>query len=277
MLVTPTARGFRIVTQADHARLAADLLRLFRLPELVEHPRRELLLRAVAEHDNGWWEADAAPRLDAAGSAPLDFRAVSAELRQEIWQRGVERFAVDSPYVAALVAGHALRILRPDPLDAAWTAFRAGLEERRKELLEEAGETLTTAMRDDFWLELADDLALAAATGEATFVSLPGWRAVAVSSRTSAEVAGSGAAGAGAATSADEDSVELALAPFPFAGVTTFGLSCRILPPGRFASASGLGLALTGCTFRRLRVRLRALSGSSSGSSSSSSWVPEPA
>ena len=65
MIVTTAPPGSRLVTQSDHARLAADLLRLFRLPELLEHPRRELLLRAIAEHDNGWWETDAAPRLDA--------------------------------------------------------------------------------------------------------------------------------------------------------------------------------------------------------------------
>ena len=72
MIVTAAPPGSRLVTQADHARLAADLLRLFRLPELLEHPRRELLLRAIAEHDNGWWEADAAPRLLAAVGR-LDF------------------------------------------------------------------------------------------------------------------------------------------------------------------------------------------------------------
>ena len=78
MIVTTAPPGSRLVTQSDHARLAADLLRLFRVPELVEHPRRELLLRAVAEHDNGWWEADAAPRLDAKRVSALDFRDVAA-------------------------------------------------------------------------------------------------------------------------------------------------------------------------------------------------------
>ena len=39
MIVTTAPPGSRLVTQSDHARLAADLLRLFRLPELLEHPR----------------------------------------------------------------------------------------------------------------------------------------------------------------------------------------------------------------------------------------------
>ena len=81
MIVTRTPSGSRLVTQADHARLAGDILRLVRLPELVEHPRRELLLRAVREHDNGWWEADSAPRLAASGSTALDFRDFPGDLR----------------------------------------------------------------------------------------------------------------------------------------------------------------------------------------------------
>ncbi len=253
MIVTPTTEGFRIVTQADHARLAADLLRLARLPELTEHPRRELLLRAVAEHDNGWWEADAAPRLDRAGAAPEDFRAASVPLRQEVWRRGVERFSAAAPYLAALVATHALRILRPDPLDPLdpeWSAFLAGLASRREELLGAAGEALASAQSDDRWLEFADGLALAAATGEAAFVSRPGFRAEAASSRETV--------GAPSGEPADE-TVELALAPFPFAGATSFGLSCRILPRRRFSSGSELAVALAGASFRRLRVRLRPL------------------
>jgi hypothetical protein len=253
MIVTRTTEGFRIVTQADHARLAAEILRLARLPELTEHPRRELLLRAVAEHDNGWWEADAAPRLDTTGTAPEDFRVASAPLRQEIWRRGVERFSAAAPYLAALVATHALRILRPDPLDPLdpeWSAFLAGLASRREELLGAAGEALASAQSDDRWLELADGLALAAATGEAAFVSRAGWRAeVASLSETAGTPSGEPAV----------ETVELALAPFPFAGATSFGLSCRILPPRSFSSGSELAVALAGASFRRLRVRLRPL------------------
>jgi len=54
MLVRALDASLLVVTQADHARLAADLLALLRLPELAGHPRRAELLRAVADHDNGW-------------------------------------------------------------------------------------------------------------------------------------------------------------------------------------------------------------------------------
>lgn len=241
MIVATTASGIRLVTQSDHARFAADLLQLFRLPELVDHPRRAILLRAVAEHDNGWWEADAAPRRAATGTAVLDFRAFPPQLRQEIWQRGVERFAADCPYLAALIATHSLRLLRPlaeELTDPSWAACRKHLAQRREELLAAAGETLATLAADDPWLEVADDLSLAVCTGDSGFVNLPGWRA---------QVQG------------ERDVIELALQPFPLAGITSFELACRWLEPGRPASAVELARALASSTWTRIRIRVRRL------------------
>ena len=244
MIVTRTPSGSRLVTQADHARLAGDILRLVRLPELVEHPRRELLLRAVREHDNGWWEADSAPRLAASGSTALDFRDFPGDLRQEIWRRGVERFAADSPYLAALLSAHSLRLLRRFGGEPSWAAFRAELAERQQELLEAAGGSLDEVAADDPWMELADGLSLAACTGEAAFVEVPGWQA-------RVELLGDG-----------EDArerVELRLQPFPFAGSTTFDLPFRSLAEARFDSDSALGVAVVCSPWRRLQVRGRAL------------------
>ena len=53
MIVFREGDRLRLVTQPDHAAFAADLLSLFRLPDLVDHPRRADLLRAVRLHDNG--------------------------------------------------------------------------------------------------------------------------------------------------------------------------------------------------------------------------------
>ncbi len=240
MIVSSRAQGSRCVTQADHARFAADLLRLFRLPELVGHPRREPLLRAVAEHDNGWWEADAAPRLAAGKGAALDFRDVPADLRQEIWQRGVERFAGESPYVAALVAAHALRLSRRWRDEPLWVDFRGALAGRQEELLVAAGESPTALAEDVLWLGLADELSLAVCAGEAAVVAFPGWRLELLE----------GPGGAGG-----DEPVEAALEPFPLAGVTVFELSYRWLAAATFPSAAALGLALATAPWRRLRVR----------------------
>ena len=247
MIVTTAPPGSRLVTQSDHARLAADLLRLFRLPELLEHPRRELLLRAIAEHDNGWWETDAAPRLDAERVSALDFRAVAADLRQEIWRRGVERFAAESPYMAALLATHCLRLLSPWEADPAWESFRCQMLESRQELLAAAGESPASLEVDDPWLALADRLSLAVCTGDAAWFDLADWR-LAFTDRKG-----------GTAGNPGDDAIEVALQPFPFAGITVFELSCRFLAPGPFESAASLAVALAASPWRRVRVRVRPL------------------
>jgi hypothetical protein len=236
-----------VVTQADHARLASELLALVRLPELVDHPRRALLLRAVAEHDNGWWEADAAPRLDAPGSGPLDFRAVPGPLRREVWSRGVERFAEDSPALAAMVARHALRLLVPRfGGDSEWNRFLADLRDRHLELLaatssasgRPGAEIESELAALDGWLALADQLALAAATGDGALVQRSGW---------SAEVA------------VEPESTHLRVAPFPWAGATRFELSSRRLPARRYTSDSDLARALATARWERRSIRLAPL------------------
>ncbi|KAB2958267.1 MAG: DUF3891 family protein, partial [Thermoanaerobaculia bacterium] len=110
VIVREAGDAWLVVTQADHARLAADLLALLRLPGLADHPRRAELLAAVADHDNGWWESDAAPRVEAARGRPLDFLSIPLDLRLEIWRRGIERFAAERPWGSALVAAHFLRL-----------------------------------------------------------------------------------------------------------------------------------------------------------------------
>jgi hypothetical protein len=231
MIVRATPEGLQHVTQADHARFAADLLRLFRLPELVTHPRRDLLLRAVGEHDNGWWEVDSAPRRNSGGTGALDFRAFPAGDRQEIWRRGVDRFAGDSPYLAALVAAHALRLSQHQREDPSWMEFRALLGGRCEELLSASGESAETLAGDDRWLALADALSLAICAGEAERLDLPGW-------------------------SLALRDAEAALAPFPFAGATVFEFSARQLGAGSFASDAALGVALATSPWRRVRIRL---------------------
>jgi hypothetical protein len=243
MIVSRTADGSRLVAQSDSARLAAAMLRLFRVPELVGHPRRELLLRAVSERDNGWWEADSAPRRDPSATTALDFRAFPPGLRQEVLRRGIERFAGDSSYLAALLATHALRLARQTSDAPSWTEFRTELEGRREQLLADAGESLDSVARDADWLALADSLSLAASTGDASPVDVPGWRVDVT------------AVGVDIGTG----TVELGLQPFPLAGATTFELSCRTLGERRFESDSALGVALISAPRRQLRVRLRPL------------------
>jgi hypothetical protein len=238
MIVRALPGGWLVVRQADHARLAGEMIALVRRAELVAHRRRRELLRAVAEHDNGWWEEDAAPRLDPATGGPLDFRRLPESARCELWPRGVERYAADEPYLAALVAGHFLRVAPAVALGPGGEELRAAVDTRRRELLERAGATPAEAADDDRWLRLGDELALAAATLDPGMVSAPGW---------SAEVA------------LVDERIELRVAPFGWAGPTTFGLEARHIDGGHFADAVALGSALVAAPRRRLPVRLAPL------------------
>jgi len=232
MIVRPGGWGLRVVRQADHARLAGRMLSLFRLPELAAHPRRDALLRAIREHDNGWWEEDSAPRLDAATGGPCDFRSISGALRRAIWKRGVERYATAAPYVAALVAGHYRRVL--DRVGGDEEEGRA-LADRQRELLEAAGATVGEAAHDDRWLALGDGLSLAVCTGEAGFLELPGFRIELVET---------------------VELSELRFEPCPLAGPTRVDLELRTIEARSYPDAAALGRALLSAPLDRLPVRL---------------------
>ena len=223
MIVTPLEDSLRIVTQADHARFAAELLGLFRIDAVRLHPRRALLLRAVAEHDNGWWEFDAAPAPDADGMPP-DFRSIGEADRCEIWRRGVARHATSEPAVAALVATHALRLLGgKESGGPGRSEFLAELEERRDGFAREGGLDAAEIGSLDRWMELADALALAAALGSASPV---------VRDELQAEVRES------------DGRIHLALSPLPLAGATRLILASRRIARRHYDSAADLGGAL---------------------------------
>lgn len=239
MLVRAIDASLLLVTQADHARLAADLLALVRRAEIVAHPRRSELLRAVADHDNGWWEHDAAPRVDA-GGRPLDFLAVGRDERIEIWERGVERFAAEAPWRAALVAAHALRLHADRRADPEWSGFLDRLATRRDELLEVARVGLAELAADDAWTRLADGLSLALCLADARFLDAPGWRG---------------------AVEGGPDAVTLRLDPFPFAGTTRLELRGRRIAARPYGRDAELALELAAARWERRAVRVAPLAG----------------
>src|SRR3954465_10111384 len=61
MIVVPAESSFLLVTQPDHAHLAGEILSLWRAGGLPDNPRRDDLLFAAREHDNGWPAAAPAP------------------------------------------------------------------------------------------------------------------------------------------------------------------------------------------------------------------------
>jgi hypothetical protein len=111
------------ITQPDHAAAAGYLAAhwgndAFARPGYYapfpepERLRAETIL-AIAEHDNGWWEWEADPRIDPADGLPLDLASIGQSDGLERWRRGVPRFREEHPYVALLISLHAYWLHAP--------------------------------------------------------------------------------------------------------------------------------------------------------------------
>jgi hypothetical protein len=217
------------ITQSDHARFAAELLELWRDGGLPRHPRRAELLFAVREHDNGWREADAAPRISPASGRPCDFLEVSSGDRIEIWRRGVARHR--QPYPVLLILEHALRLHSEHRADAEWSEFFAALERTRGELSAQSGISPLEVAEGYGWLALGDALSLLACRRQGRELTQGALYARASGNR-------------------------LLLDPFPLAGATTFAVPCRRIPDRGYSTAAEAGLALAQARWEDTEIRV---------------------
>ena len=231
MIVLDEGDRLRLVTQPDHAAFAADLLSLFRLPGLVDNPRRADLLRAVRLHDNGWRELDAAPPVQPASGLPHTFLDLPKPLRLEVWRRGTDRYVDSDPYTALLTTQHALTLFAAEVDTDDWRELLARLAGRREELLIRCGLDAAALAADYAFLDLADRLSL---------VVCNGWRQPFVRHGLSARLGEEG----------------LALSPFPLAGATTFAVSCRWIEARRYAGDGELAVALAGARWASFPIRV---------------------
>ncbi|MEE8366756.1 MAG: DUF3891 family protein [Thermoanaerobaculia bacterium] len=232
MIIVEQESQLRCITQTDHAQLSAELLGLWILNGLPDHPRRDALLFAVREHDNGWREADAAPRTNPRDSHPYDFRNHPDELRLEIWQRCVQRLSVTHSYATALIAAHCLRLhhtLRDRPN---WKGFLADLEANQEKLLELSDLSLKQLEVDYGWLALGDTLSLAVCDA---------W-----SRRTEQH---------GMKFEMGQENLEIE--PFSFAGTTTFAVPCRYVPNQEYSSDLVFATTLAEARWEKYYFRVR--------------------
>lgn len=241
MIVTQEGGELLLFTQADHAALASAILALWRDDGLKDHPHRQELLLAVREHDNGWREADAVPRVDPARGRPLDFREVSAADRIEIWRRGVRRFGTDNPRAALLILRHAERIHEEYEALDGWQDFFDELRARRRELEEGSAIEPSTIECDYRFLEIADALSLGACgafgavgAGRSQTRQVGGYRFQASLGR-------------------------IALEPFPLAGATTLEVAHRISSSTPGESSADFLTRLISAPWQRLPVRVEPL------------------
>jgi len=131
---------------------------------LAARSRRDAILHAIAEHDNGWAEEDAAPSVDPAAGTIVDFMSAPLKVRHAVWSRGVARLA-RQPWVAALVAQHAVTVYDRFRDQVEWHPFFVEMEAARDALLRSAGMPLGDLIADYAFVRLADLISLTFCTG----------------------------------------------------------------------------------------------------------------
>jgi Protein of unknown function (DUF3891) len=172
LIVRSVAGRLRLVTQPDHAHLAGRVMA--RAVGLASHPRRDAILHAITEHDNGWAEVDAAPAVNPQTGAVVDFVSAPLAIRHAVWPRGVARLA-DDPWAAALVAQHAITVYDRFRADTDWASFFAEMEAARDRLLQRARWPLDDLLTDYAFVRLGDLISLTFCTGWTDKQGFGGW------------------------------------------------------------------------------------------------------
>jgi hypothetical protein len=139
MIVRQDEASFLLITQPDHARLARDIVAAIRSEAALDSPRRETLLFATREHDNGWLEVDAEPTIDPATGRPCDFINGPARVKHELWPRGIIRAARTDPRAGALIAQHAITVYSYRASEPEWQPFFGPITAMRDDLLRQLG------------------------------------------------------------------------------------------------------------------------------------------
>jgi len=233
MIVVHDGPEILLVTQSDHAHFSGELLSLWRGDGLEANPRRDDIVFAAREHDNGWREADAAPRVDAASGEPHGFLTLPAEDRIEVWRRGVARHRATRPHAALLIHQHAIELHRAYGAGDEYAELLAEVVASRGELLEETGIDEATLLADYTLIRLTDALSLKACR------CFPG-------------------PGEHAGRRFWLEAGDLVIEPLPLAGVTRFRIPCRRVERRRYAGDADLGGALARARWESIDVRVRA-------------------
>lgn len=168
-----------LITQADHAALAARIAAAWRADGLPGRATRARVLEAAAQHDAGWQAIDAAPIVDPDTGAPRDFITVPLEVRQDVWSQALATLAPRDPYVAALVAHHAATVYRRFLSTPGWETFFPTMERRRDELLATQRLDVITFLADYAILGITDLCSLVFCLGTQEPGSREGYEAVA--------------------------------------------------------------------------------------------------
>ncbi len=158
MIVRAFENDLLLITQPDHAALAAQIIAFWRRDGFPGSPQRESVLLATRDHDNGWEAEDRTPTIEPATGKILDFVEISPEVKRRVWPHSIDRLEHD-PYAGALVAEHAITVYeryRPEP---SWREWFAQIEAAGASALARAAPLARDDVRRDYPFVRLGDLA----------------------------------------------------------------------------------------------------------------------
>jgi len=227
MIIRPIQSDLLLITQADHAALAARIMTAWRADDFPTRPTRARVLEATRQHDLGWQPEDAAPRIDLASGTPYDVVTAPLELRQGAWPRAIDLLAPEDPYAGALVAHHAWTVYRRFSESPDWLEFFSRMERRRDELLAPGALDPNAFERDYAILGMGDRWSLIFCYGWLEPNLRQGYRATLTFDATSPEPSDTGVIDGGC----------LEITPDPFDGATVpLDVPAWRIPARRYAS-----------------------------------------
>lgn len=98
--------GWILINQNDHARLAGNIMSYWGNEEFSKPDPYEEVIFAISEHDNGWKEWDALPKVNPLNRYPMNFLEMDSVEQYCIWRRCFKRYSTAHPYASALIALH---------------------------------------------------------------------------------------------------------------------------------------------------------------------------
>jgi hypothetical protein len=257
VIVRPLGEQVQVVQQTDHDDLSGEFARAVRSSSLWEFWRRDSVVLACAEHDEGWriWEED--PALDPVTGGPCNFLDVEIERHLQFYRAAIDWLVEQDPYAGLLVSLHGCGIYRGRfGLDPAlgFRQLRAADEEPIRAFLfeQEALQRRITAELGadllEIWsayrlLEVADRFSLyfcrPRTDGTVDLGPLPG------------------AGGEDRPLRLEPvDDWTVVLRPHPFGGEVGFDLARRLLPDRRWRSPVEFKDALAEAPLETVRVRV---------------------
>lgn len=104
MIVRESVDSWLLISQVDHAAVAAEIAAVWRPPASLTGQLREFAY-AVAHHDDGWIDWGLAPTIDDEGR-PRDFMDMKMPVATQIWRDSIDICAAESPWCGLWVSRH---------------------------------------------------------------------------------------------------------------------------------------------------------------------------